>query len=113
MPLCKIVVSLYHTYCRKLKLTLLDKRFQSIEEIDSGCVTDWLELLIVGNVNMRAQIMSRKAQTDNQASVTEDLLIVAKDRIGKLGVKRRKCFRLLLAWLNDSNMDRIVGVARP
>lgn len=107
------MVSLYHTYCRKLKLTLLDKRFQSIEEIDSSCVTDWLELLIVGNVNMRAQIMSRKAQTDNQAFVTEDLLIVAKDRIGELGVKRRKCFRLLLAWLNDSNMDRIVGVARP
>lgn len=57
--------------------------------------------------------MSRKAQTDNQASVTENFLIVTKDRIGELGVKRRKCFRLLLARLNDGNMDRIIGVARP
>jgi hypothetical protein len=62
---------------------------------------------------MGAQIMSRKPQTNNQASVTEDLLIVAKDRIGELGVKGRKRFRLLLARLNDGNMDRIVGVARP
>lgn len=72
----------------KLKPTLLDERFQSIEQVDSSCVTDRLELLIVGNVNMRAQIMSRKAQPDNQASVTENLLIVAKYRIGELGVKR-------------------------
>lgn len=71
-----------------IELTLLDKRFQSIEKIDSSCVTDRLELLVVRDVNMRAQIMGRKAQTDNQASVAEDLLIVAKNRIGKLGVER-------------------------
>lgn len=54
MPLPKIVVSLYRTKFPELELTLLDKRFQSVEKIYSSCVTDRLELLVVGNVNMRA-----------------------------------------------------------
>lgn len=69
------------------KLTFLNKGFQSIEKINSSCVTDGLELLVVRNMNMRAQIMGGEAQADNQAPVAEYLLIVAKDRIGKLGVE--------------------------
>lgn len=57
--------SSYRTRFEKLKLTFLDKGFQSVEKIDSSCVTNGLELLVVGNVYMRAQIVGRKTQTDN------------------------------------------------
>lgn len=62
---------------------------------------------------MRAQIVGREAQTNYQSLVTKYLFIVTEDWVCKLGVERGKRLRLLLARLDDSNMNRIVGVARP
>lgn len=62
---------------------------------------------------MRAQVMGCKSQTDNQPSVAENLLLVAKDRIGKLRVKARKRLWLGFARLNDGDVNGVVGVASP
>ena len=70
-------------------LTSLNKRFQGVEQVQSLCVADGLELFVVRNVNMRAHIMSREAQADDQPPVAENLFLVTKYGIGKLGVERR------------------------
>lgn len=57
--------------------------------------------------------MGRKAQADNQTPVAEDLLLVTKDGVGELGMERGESLGLLLAWLDNGDMNRIVGVARP
>jgi hypothetical protein len=93
------------------KFTFLDKWLQCIDEVKSSCVTDCLELLIVGDVNMRAHIMGRKAQADNQTPITEDLFLITKDGVGELRMERGECLRLLVARLDNGDMNRIVGVA--
>jgi hypothetical protein len=65
MPLYKTVFSLCRDGVGKYRLTWLNKRFQCSKKVQSSCIADRFELLIVGNVNMRAQIVSCKAQTDN------------------------------------------------
>lgn len=65
-------------------LTLRNPISQSLVQIRCRSITDSLELLVVRNVNVEAQIMRRKAQSDNQSFVTENLLVIAKDRIREL-----------------------------
>jgi hypothetical protein len=96
-----------------IELTFLDKRLQCIEKVESSRVTDRLELLIVGNVNVRAHIMGRKAQADNQPPVSKDLFLITKDGVGELGVERGERLGFLVARLDNGDMNRIVGVARP
>lgn len=60
---------------------------------------------------MRTEVVSGKSQADYQAFITEDLLIVTKDRVGELGMEGGKSLRLGVAWLHDRNMERIIGVA--
>jgi hypothetical protein len=91
----------------------LYKWLQRIEKVESSCVTDRLELLIIGNVNMRAHIMGCKAQADNQTPVAEDLFLITKDGVRELGMERRERLGLFVARLDNGDVNRIIGVARP
>jgi hypothetical protein len=44
--------------------------------------------------------MRREPQTDNQALVTEDALIIAEDGVCKLRMKARDGLQLLFVWLD-------------
>lgn len=62
---------------------------------------------------MRAKIVSREAQPDNQALITEDLLFIAKYGVCKLRMKARKRLGLLLAGLHKRDVDGVIGIAGP
>lgn len=64
-----------------------DKWLESSKEIDCSCVTHCLEPIVVGDVNMRPEIVGRKTQADDQPFVSEDLLFVAENWICELRVE--------------------------
>jgi hypothetical protein len=99
--------------CALLGLTLRNEFLQSAKKIRRSNVANRLKSIIVGNVNMRAEIMGSKAQTDDQAFVSKNLLFISKNGVGELRVKGRESFRLRLARLHDRDLKRIVGIARP
>lgn len=62
---------------------------------------------------MRTEIMRSKSQADNQALVAENTLLFAKYGIRKLRVESREGLGLLLAWLDNSDVNGVVGVTGP
>lgn len=62
---------------------------------------------------MRAEVMSGKAQTNNQAFIAEDLLFVSENGVSELRVEGRESFRFRVAGLHHRDLKRIIGVARP
>lgn len=62
---------------------------------------------------MRTKIVRRKPQPDNQPPVTEDLLLIAKDRVCELRVKASERLGLFLVGLNYREMDSVIGVTGP
>ena len=62
---------------------------------------------------MGTKIVRRKPQPDNQPPVTEDLLLIAKDRVRKLRVKAGERLGLFLVGLNYREMDSVIGVTGP
>lgn len=101
------------TNCRILEPTFLHKWLQSAKKICRSYLTNRLESIIVGNVNVRPEVMSGKAQADNQALVSENLLFISKNGVGELRVKGRESFWLRLARLHYCDLKRIVRIARP
>lgn len=93
--------------------TFRNEWLQSAKKICRSYLANRLESIVVGNVNMRPEVMSGKAQPDNQALVSEDLLFISENGVGELRVEGRESFRLRLALLYDRNLERIVRVARP
>lgn len=73
--------------CDLEDLTLWNEFLQSAKKIRRSYVANGLEAIVVGNVNMWAEVMGGESQTDNQALVTKNLLLVSKNRVGKLGVE--------------------------
>lgn len=64
-------------------------------------------------MDLGAEIMGGKPQADDQASVAKDLLLISENWVSELRVKAGKCGGFLFAGLDDSNMNGVVGVARP
>lgn len=62
---------------------------------------------------MGTKIVRRKTQPDNQPPVTEDLLLITKDRVCKLRMKARERLGLFLVRLNYREMDSVIGVTGP
>ena len=62
---------------------------------------------------MRAEIMCSKPQADNQAFVAENTLLVTKYGICKLRVEGREGLGLLLAGLNNRDVDGAICVTGP
>lgn len=62
---------------------------------------------------MRAKIVSREAQPDNQALVTKNLLLIAKNRIGKLRMKARQRLGFFLAGLHNGDVHGVIRIAGP
>lgn len=57
--------------------------------------------------------MCRKAQSDDETFVSEYLLIVTEDRVCELRVENLGCSRLVVSWLDQGELDCIVGIAGP
>lgn len=94
-------------------LTFWNEFLQSAKKIRRSYVTNCLESIVIGNVNMRAEIMGGKAQADNQALVSKNLLFVSENGVGKLGVEGCESFRLRVTRLYNRDLKCIVGVACP
>lgn len=62
---------------------------------------------------MGAQVMSRKAQANDQALIAKDALFVAENGVCELRMEGRQGFGFGLARLYYGNMDSVVGVAGP
>jgi hypothetical protein len=73
---------------------------QGLIQIHRSRITNSLELLVVRYVNMSAQIVRRKAQSDDETFVTEYLLLVTENGICELRVENLGCGRLLVAWFD-------------
>lgn len=57
--------------------------------------------------------MRCQSQTNNQAFITKDALLITEDRICKLWVEGRDSLGFLLAGLNYGDMNGAVGVTGP
>jgi hypothetical protein len=57
--------------------------------------------------------MGRKAQTDDQSLVSEDLFFIAKNWVCELRVETRNRLGLLVAGLDNGDLDGVIGVASP
>lgn len=101
------------TNCRTLEPTFLHKWLQRAKKICRSYLTNCLEPIVIGNVNVRPEVMSGKAQADNQALVSKNLLFISKNGVGELRVKGRESFWLRLARLHYRDLKRIVRVTRP
>lgn len=64
-------------------------------------------------MDLWAEIMGSKPQADDQASVAKNLLFISENWVGKLRMKAGKRGGFFFAGLDDSNMNGVVGVARP
>lgn len=62
---------------------------------------------------MRPEIVSRESQPDNQPLVAKNALLITKDRVRKLRMEPSECLGLVLARLDQGDMNGVVGVARP
>ena len=86
---------------------------QSLQKINRRSVAYGLKFLVVGDVDMRAKVMGRKAQTDDQSLVSEDLFFIAKNWVCELRVETRNRLGLLVAGLDNGDLDGVIGVASP
>lgn len=62
---------------------------------------------------MRSKIVGSESHANNQALVAKDVLLITENRVGKLRVKGGQGLGLLLAGLNQGDLDGIVGVTGP
>lgn len=65
MPLYSSAFSDRGTLSHDLKLTLRHEWLQSSEKIHCSCVVNCLESIVIGNVDMRTNIVGSEAQADN------------------------------------------------
>lgn len=70
-------------------LTFREPWLYSLQEIQRCRVFNRFELVIVGDVDMRPEIVSRESQPDNQPLVTKNALLIAENRVSKLRVETR------------------------
>lgn len=94
-------------------LTFGNPWLERFQKIDRRSIPDGFELLVVRDMNVRAQVMGGKSQTDNQPSVAENLLLITENRIGKLRMKAGQGLWFFFVRLNDGDMHGVVGVAGP
>lgn len=87
--------------------------FQGLEKIDRRSVAHGLELVVVRDVDVRAEVMGREAEADDQALVAKDLFLVTEYWVCELRVEARDRFRFLLAGLDDRDVHGVIGVACP
>jgi hypothetical protein len=84
----------------ELTRTLRKPILPGLVQVNSRDIPDWAKLLIVGDVDVRFEVMRCEPQLSNQPLVSEDGLFFAKDRIGKLWMEGRESCWLVLAALH-------------
>lgn len=76
-------------------------------------VTDGLEFLVVGDLQMRSHVIRTVPQADLEALVAKDPLLFAEDGISELGVEGRDGCEAGLGGREEIDAERIVRVDEP
>ena len=76
-------------------------------------LSDCLELLVKGILEVRAHVMRVVAEIDLEALVAENLLLFTEDRVGEFGAKRRDSLRAILSRPDEADRGCLRGVFRP
>ena len=87
--------------------------FQDTLDVGRLSLTQWLHLLAVGCLYVRPHVIGAVAQADLQVFVAEDLLFIAKDGVGELGMECPNGARARLRWSEKVDMKRIIRVGDP
>lgn len=82
-------------------------------DIERLRLSDCLELLVEGELEVGAHIMRVISEVDVEALIAEDLLFFAKDGVGELGTESRNCLGALLARPHEADGKCLRGVLRP